>query len=72
MKTKRNPSDELMEVLFLLAADDFKGVHGISQLSLAFIQIAANNMDLPTDSFDIKDAWYIIGYAADLAKAWGW
>jgi len=69
---KNKPSDELMEVLFLLGSDELKGAHVLSQLSLAFIRIAANKMGVGLDTYDIKEAWDIIGYAADLAKAEGW
>ncbi len=70
---KNKPSDQLMEILFLVEADALPDAHILSRLSLAFIQIAANKMGLADgDTYDIKEAWYILGYAADLAEAEGW
>ena len=71
MKTK--PSDELMEVLFLLASDQMKGTFVLSQLSLAFIRIASYKLyGIDDGDMDISEAWHIIGCAADLAEAEGW
>ena len=70
---KNKPSDELMELLFLMAANELSGVKVLSRLSLSFIDIAAHKMGLAdADSYDLKEAWYILGYAADLAEAEGW
>ncbi len=67
------PSDQLMEILFLLASDELSGRYVLSQLSLAFIRIASYKLyGIDDDSMDVKEAWHIIGCAADLAKAEGW
>ena len=70
MKTK--PSDELMEILFLIEADALHGAHALSQLSLAFIRIAATKMDIDTNTLEMREARYVIAHAADLAEAEGW